>query len=109
MSRCLILIVALHGDPLYEVLEAYVNRRGSNFTVSIEDLRSRLKASENATSYSDWKDLKRRVIDPAVDEINEHGADGSFIVSYQGIREGKTFTKIKFTLVKSLDRDDHDK
>src|SRR5271170_6706412 len=95
-----------YAVTLYEILEAYVNRRESNLTVTIEDFRSWLKVPEDA--YSDWKDLKRNVVLPAVEEINEHGDEGGFFVSYEGIREGKAFAKIKFTLAKSAERDDRD-
>ncbi len=63
--------------------------------VSIEELRSWLKVSEDATAYNDWKGLKRPVIGPAVDENNEHGEDGSFFVSYDGVREGKSYQKVR--------------
>lgn len=97
-----------YAVTLYEILEAYVNRRECNFTVSIDELRMWLKVSEDATSYNDWKDLKRRVIAPAVNEINQHVEDGGFVVAYEGVREGKAFTKVKFTLVKTASRDDRD-
>ena len=48
------------------------------------------------------------MIDPAVNEINEHGEEGGFIVAYEGVREGKSFTKIKFMLTKMAARDDRD-
>jgi Initiator Replication protein len=108
--RCHV-VLALRGKyavTLYEILEAYVNRREQSLTVSIDELRSWLKVSEDATSYNDWKDLKRRVIGPAVDEINAHAEEGGFYVTYQGLREGKAYTKVRFTLVKSAERDDRD-
>ena len=95
-----------YAVTLYEILEAYVNRRESSLTVSIEDLRLWLKVPEDA--YSDWKDSKRNVVLPAVDEINEHGEDGGFFVAYEGMREGKSFGKVKFTLAKTAERDDRD-
>jgi hypothetical protein len=95
-----------YAVTLYEILEAYVNRRESSFTVSIEDFRLWLKVPEDA--YADWKDLKRNVVMPAVGEINEHGEDGGFFVNYEGLREGKAFAKIKFTLSKSPARDSRD-
>jgi Initiator Replication protein len=106
--RCHVVLAlrSKYAVTLYEILEAYVNRRDSDLTVSIEEFRLWLKVPEDA--YSDWKDLKRNVVLPAVDEINEHGDEGGFFVSYEGIREGKAFTKIKFTLAKSASRDDRD-
>jgi hypothetical protein len=95
-----------YAVTLYEVLEAYVNRRESSFTVAVDDFRMWLKVPDDA--YGIWRDLRRFVIDPAVNEINAHGEDGGFFVGYEGIREGKAFTKIKFTLSKTAARDDRD-
>ena len=106
--RCHVVLAlrSKYAVTLYEILEAYVNRRESSLTVSLEEFQSWLKVPENA--YPDWRELKKRVITPAVDEINEHGEEGGFFVSYQGVREGKSFTKIRFTLAKSAARDDRD-
>jgi hypothetical protein len=74
--------------------------------VSIEELKRWLKVSEDANSYNEWKPFKRRVITPAVDEINKYAEDG-FFVAYEGLR-GKSFTKVKFTLAETAERDDRD-
>ena len=95
-----------YAVTLYEILEAYVNRRESSLTVSIEDFRLWLKVPDD--SYEVWRDLRRFVVDPAVGELNEHGEEGGFFVRYEGLREGKAFTKIKFTLSKTAARDDRD-
>ena len=87
--RCHVVLAlrSKYAVTLYEILEAYVNRRESSLTVSIEEFRSWLKVPEDA--YKDWKDLKRNVVLPAVNEINQHGEEGGFFVSYEGVREGK--------------------
>jgi Initiator Replication protein len=95
-----------YAVTLYEILEAYVNRRESSLTVSIAELQQWLKVPENA--YPDWRELKKRVLAPAVNEINEHGDEGGFFVAYEGIREGKSFAKIKFTVAKTSSRDERD-
>jgi hypothetical protein len=106
--RCHVVLAlrSKYAVTLYEILEAYVNRRENTLTVSIDEFRSWLKVPEDA--YRDWKDLKRNVVLPAVNEINEHGDEGGFFVSYEGLREGKSFTKIRFKLAKSAERDDRD-
>jgi hypothetical protein len=106
--RCHVVLAlrSKYAVTLYEILEAYVNRRETGFTVSIEEFRSWLKVPDE--SYGIWRDLRRFVIDPAVNEINEHGEEGGFIVAYEGVREGKSFTKIKFNLTKMAARDDRD-
>ncbi len=106
--RCHVVLAlrSKYAVTLYEILEAYVNRRESSFTVSIDEFQNWLKVPENA--YPDWRELKKRVIGPAVDEINEHGEEGGFFVGYEGVREGKSFAKIKFTLSKTAARDERD-
>ena len=106
--RCHVVLAlrSKYAVTLYEILEAYVNRRTTGVTVSLDEFRQWLKVPEEA--YRDWKDLKRNVVLPAVNEINEHGDEGGFFVSYEGVREGKSYTKIRFTLVKSAERDERD-
>ena len=72
---------------LYEILEAYVNRREAALTVSIEDFgrgsRCRKTLTRTGrTSSATW-------CCPPSNEINEHGEEGGFFVSYEGVREGK--------------------
>ena len=91
---------------LYEVMEAFVNRRDSSYTVSIEELQNALKVPDNA--YPDWRELKKRVLAPAVNEINRYCEEAGFVVGYEGVRDGKAYTKIKFMVTKTAARDDRD-
>jgi plasmid replication initiation protein len=91
---------------LYEILESYVNRRDSDLTIAIDEFRSWLKVPDGA--YADWKDFKRNVVLPAVNEINRYCEEVGFVVGYAGVREGKAYTKIRFTVTKTAARDDRD-
>ncbi len=106
--RCHVVLAlrSKYAVTLYEILEAYVNRRENSFTISLDEFRSWLKVPEG--SYPDWKDFKRNVVLPAVNEINERAEEAGFFVAYEGVREGKSFTKIKFTLSKTAARDERD-
>lgn len=106
--RCHVVLAlrSKYAVTLYEILEAYVNRRETSLIVSLDEFRSWLKVPEDA--YRDWKDFKRNVVLPAVNEINQHGEEGGFFVAYEGLREGKSFSRIRFTLAKSAERDDRD-
>jgi hypothetical protein len=95
-----------YAVTLYEILEGYVNRREPSATVSIPELRDWLKVPEDA--YKEWKDLKRNVVETAVDEINKRADEAGFTVAYEGVREGKAYTKITFTVAKTDDRQDRD-
>jgi Initiator Replication protein len=95
-----------YAITLYEILEGYVNRREPVATVAIDELQRWLKVPENA--YRDWRELKKRVVAPAVEEINRDADAAGFVVAYEGIRQGKAFTHIKFTVTKSEDRQNSD-
>ena len=84
-----------YAITLYEILEGYVNRREPVAVVSMDELRDWLKVPEDA--YKSWKDLKRNVVDIAVDEINSRAEDAGFSIGYECVREGKAFTKIQFS------------
>ena len=91
-----------YAITLYEILEAYVNRREKTWEVSIGLLQQSLKVPENA--YPDWRELKKRVIEPAVREINDKEEEIGFRVEYEGVRDRKTFTKIRFTVTPTRKR-----
>ena len=96
-----------YAVTLYEVLEGYINRREPVCTVSIDELRNWLKVPDDA--YKSWKDLKRNVVELAIGEINDRADDAGFSVAYEGVREGKAFSQIRFTVTKTEDRQENDR
>jgi hypothetical protein len=95
-----------YAITLYEILEGYVNRREPVAVISMNALRDWLKVPEDA--YKAWKDLKRNVVDIAVDEINSRADDAGFLIRYECVREGKAFTKIQFSVAKTDDRQERE-
>ena len=95
-----------YAVTLYEILEAYANRKSPVCIVSLADLQTWLKVPENA--YPDWRELKKRVLAPAIQELNKHADDAGFTVAYEGIREGKAFSKIQFTVTKTEGREERE-
>jgi len=89
-----------YAVTLYEILEAYANRENKSCVATIDEVRGWLKVPEEA-SYKEWRAFRRRVIEPAIAEINAHADEAGFSVEYEAIREGKAFTKIKFTVKKT--------
>jgi hypothetical protein len=96
-----------YAVTLYEILEAYANRDNKVCVASLDEVRSWLKVPEDS-SYSGWKDFRRRVIEPAVDEINKHADEAGFVVDYEAIRQGKAFSKLQFTVTKTDGRAERD-
>jgi len=95
-----------YSVTLYEILEAYANRENKTCTATIDEVRGWLKVPDDA--YQSWKDFRRNVVDIAVDEINAYADLAGFTVDYEAIRDGKAFTKIKFTVAKTDGRQDRE-
>jgi plasmid replication initiation protein len=74
---------------LYEIAKSYENMK--TITVDIEDL----KKSIFAETYDRWNDFHRYVIQSAVREINQFS---DILLSYQPIKEGRRFVKVKFDI-----------
>lgn len=98
----LIKLSGKYAVTLYEILEGYANRRDPVFTVTLEDLRKWLKVPE--TSYRDWKDFRKWVLDPAMDQINEDPLGAGFSVSYLPVRQGRFYTAVTFRVEKTDSR-----
>lgn len=91
-----------YAVTLYEILEAYVNRRDGQCRVSIDELRTWLKVPPD--SYPDWKDFKKRVLEPAVKQINDDPLGAGFSIDYEPIRKGRFYNEIIFHLTKTKKR-----
>lgn len=96
-----------YAVTLYEILEGYANRREPVCTVALDELRRWLKVPDSA-AYEVWRAFRRRVIEPAIDEINENSDGAGFSVAYEAIREGKAYTKITFTVTKTDGRQERE-
>lgn len=76
---------------LYELLKSYGNL--GNVTFNIDTLKVRLDLLPD--KFAQWNDLKRFVIERAINEIN---LLTDINVEYDPIKDGRTVTKIKFTM-----------
>ena len=91
-----------YAVTLYEILEGYANRRDGRCEVSLDELRTWLKVPEG--SYSNWKDFRKRVLDPAVKQINDDPVGAGFSVAYSPVKEGKFYKTIVFQMTKTDNR-----
>jgi Initiator Replication protein len=88
-----------HTITIYEILEAFANKKDPSFKVSVSEFRQWLNLSE--TQYSDWKNLKTWVIRPALEQINKDPEGAGFTVDFQTIKHGREITHLHFTLTKT--------
>ena len=91
-----------YAVTLYEILEGFVNRRDGQCRVSIDELRSWLKVPEG--TYPTWKNFRLRVLDPAIQQINDDPLGAGFSVTYEPIRKGRFYNEIIFHLTKTKKR-----
>lgn len=83
---------SVYSIELFELLKSYAFRK--TITVSIEDLRKYFGLGEK---YEHYKDFKRRVIEPAIAEINEYT---DLTVSYEPYRSGRFYVALTFKIEK---------
>lgn len=76
---------------LYELLKSY-QRNNFEWFFDIEGLKKQL----NCESYKDFKDFRRRVLEPAVEEINEFT---DIKIAWEPVKEGRKVARVTFYMV----------
>ena len=74
---------------LYELLKQY--EKIGHRTFNVDDLRDTLQVPASYT----WKDLKRRIIEKAVEDINAYA---DIIIEYEPIKTGRAYTAVSFRI-----------
>lgn len=77
---------------LFEILKSYAYQKSKTFEV---DELKRMLMTEDNKSYSNFAELKRRVLSPAIEEINELT---DITVSMEQITKGRKVEKVKFRI-----------
>ena len=81
-----------HGRRLYAILADKTRLDRPNWTFGINEMRSLLGVAHKP-SYNRWSDFRVRVLDPAVQAINDHG---TITVKMVPIKEGRSVARIHF-------------
>lgn len=76
---------------LYELAKSYSNM--GEFTISLDNFREYLQIE----GYSDYDNLRRRVIENAIEEINVFS---DLQIAFEPVRTGKVISHIHFTITK---------
>lgn len=88
-------ILAIKGKysiRIYELLKSFYNRKFQKHLeeeIEIEKIKKLLLAE----NYKDYRDFKKRVLEPSVKEINQYT---DINMMYESIKEGKSIKRIKF-------------
>lgn len=88
---------------LYEILSGYHRLKNPFWRVSMDELHEFLGTTNNK-SYRRPAELKRSVLQPAMEEINLRA---EFLAQYRMVKRGRSFTHVEFSLsTKSRDQMD---
>lgn len=82
---------SVYGIRLYELSKSYEFRGGHTFT--LEEIRYLMGAEEE--SYKRYSNLKQKIIEPAIKEVNSFS---DLKVDYVEIKEGRKVTGLKFVI-----------
>lgn len=75
---------------IYEMLLSYKSMKHVDF--DIDDLKNKLMCQH----YKSFADVRRRVLEPAVEEINKYANDIS--VQWEPLKQGAKVTQVRFTI-----------
>ena len=79
---------------LFEICQSQLYK--GFFVIDIDQFKKLLDIKDK---YNDYRDLRKRIIEPSIKEIN----DLTYIsVSYEPIKEGKKITKLRFTVNEAM-------
>lgn len=91
-----------YAVTLYELLEGVANMKSPVLDVPLVQLRQWLKVPDGKLER--YIDLKRRVIDPALKQINENPEGAGFSVTVEPVKEGRAVERLRFVVSKSTVR-----
>ena len=88
-----------YAVTLYEILESVVNMKNPVLEVDLPTLRQWLKVTDGKLER--YVDFKRRVLEPALKQINDNPEGAGFSVDMRPIKAGRCVDRIRFTLTKT--------
>lgn len=77
-----------YSPRLYELLKSY-QKNNDEWFFDVDDLKKKLDSEQ----YKDFYDFKRRVLEPAVEEINKYT---DINIAWEAKKEGVKYTRINF-------------
>jgi hypothetical protein len=91
-----------YAVTLYMLLESVANKQTPVLDVQLDQLRQWLKVPEG--KLIEWYDIKRRILEPALKQINDSPEAAGFAVVMEEIKEGRAVDRVRFTLTKTAGR-----
>ncbi|MCO7175372.1 replication initiation protein [Sporolactobacillus kofuensis] len=82
-----------YSSRLYELFRIHQGQEIPELTLTLDQLR--YLADVGKGKLERWADLKRRVIEPAIEEINQ---TGTFRITYEPLKSGRSVTQVRFRI-----------
>lgn len=95
-----------YAVTLYMVLESVANLKKPVLELELEQLREWLQVPEG--KLIEWYDLKRRALQPALNQINNNSLAAGFSVNIEEIKDTRAITKVRFIVTKTAERISND-
>lgn len=91
-----------YAVTLYMLLESVANMQTPVLDAELDQLRQWLKVPDG--KLTDWYDLKRRTLQPAVTQINDNPQAAGFSVKMEEIKDGRAVARVRFIITKTAER-----
>src|SRR5712691_5066387 len=96
-THFLIELSGKYAVTLYELLESAVNKDVPQLKASVEDLRRWLRVP--AGKLLRWQDFRRKVLEPAIKQINDNPTGAGFQVRIKLLKEGRAIHWVVFQVL----------
>ena len=91
-----------YAVTLYMLLESVANLQTPVLDVEVDQLRQWLQVPDG--KLTDWYDLKRRALQPAVTQINVNPQTTGFSVKMEEIKDSRAVARVRFIVTKTAGR-----
>ena len=101
-THFLIELSGKYAVTLYELLESNANKDVPELRARVDELRQWLTVPEGKLLR--WQDFRRKVLEPAVRQINDNPTGAGFQVKIRLEKEGRAITWVIFQILKTDER-----
>jgi len=101
-THFLIELSGKYAVTLYELLESVANKNVPELRARVDELRRWLKVPEGKLLR--WQDFRRKVLEPALQQINDNPTGAGFQVRVRLEKEGRAITWVVFEVLKTKER-----
>jgi hypothetical protein len=101
-THFLIELSGKYAVTLYELLESAANKDVPELRARVSELRQWLKVPEGKLNR--WQDFRRKVLEPALHQINDHPAGAGFQVQVKLEKVGRAIEWVVFEVLKTKER-----